>query len=179
MDAGQVGARVEERRGARAACGPKTWGKQDAKPRSGWRHEAVRLPGAADAARATRPVAIPSLALSRRPALACACAPGQALVFERARTFDGRPAGLQPATAGRLTGWGERGTEEREEMPIPAGPTRRRSGPVGVGGPPGAGAPAPEPRPVRRSTRSRRSGSARWPLACRDPCPRCSSVWLP
>ncbi len=87
-------------------------GGQDAKPRWGrTENGAVRLSAAAYASCASRSVAIPSLTLPRRPALAGAGAPGEALVFDRTRTFDGRPAGLRPATPRRVNELG--GTGER------------------------------------------------------------------
>jgi hypothetical protein len=57
-------------------------------------HEAVRLSRGAHASRATRPLAVPSLALPPRPALAGAGQVRDMLVLDGANPFAGGPEGL-------------------------------------------------------------------------------------
>ena len=95
--------------------------------------EIVRVPGATDAPSATWPVALPPLALSRRPALARARAARWRMLPERARAFHRRPSHHSAPAPRRLRRPGRRDPGGGGASPIPSDPRAEPAGSVGMG----------------------------------------------
>src|ERR1022692_978168 len=89
-------------RNVRGEPGPQAWGQAGCETEIGIPDETVCVSGATDAPSASRPLAVPPLALSRRPALARARAARQALLLDWARAFDSRTSRPPSATHKRL-----------------------------------------------------------------------------